>query len=170
MDLEDMSREELINLAKTYAVNWLAHDGCWFLVVEEEQGMDKAIQFDTKSWEQFTKIEARRIMKNFNIPSSGGLDALKIALFYRLYAAVNKQEIVEEKQDSFVFRMVECRVQTARKRKELPLFPCKPVGLVEYAGFAATIDEHIHTECLTCPPDENPSSYYCAWRFSYEEH
>jgi hypothetical protein len=67
------------------------------------------------------------------------------------------------------FEMNDCRVQSARKRKGLPDFPCKPVGLVEYAGFASTIDPRIQTRCLACPPDPHPETYWCAWEFTLLE-
>jgi hypothetical protein len=61
--------------------------------------------------------------------------------------------------------MHDCRVQSARQRKGLPDFPCKPVGLVEYATFAETIDPRIETRCLTCPPDAHPADHHCGWEF-----
>ena len=97
------------------------------------------------------------------IPKSG----LKKALGYRLYAVLNEQEIRNETANSFEFYMVDCRVQSARDRKNMPLFPCKSVGVEEYSGFARTIDERIKTECIACPPDpEAGQTFYCGWRFS----
>jgi len=165
-NLADFPKEKLIGMLEDAAKNWLAHDGLWFLAVEAEHGMDPAIQHDRTAWEKFTVIEAKRIMKRHGIAPGSGLAGLKKALGYRLYAHLNEQEIVEETEHSFVFRMNDCRVQSARKRDNRPDFPCKPVGLVEYAGFAETIDARIKTECICCPPDEHPSTYYCAWKFS----
>jgi len=34
--IEDLSKDELLELCKLYAKNWLAHDGCWFLSIEEK--------------------------------------------------------------------------------------------------------------------------------------
>jgi len=55
-----------------------------------------------------------------------GLQALEKALDKRLYAAINKQSI-ERKEGKLIFKMNECRVQTTRKKKGLPDFPCKGV-------------------------------------------
>ena len=163
-----MNEEPSINqeLLEDAAKLWLAHDGLWFLEVEKLLGMDKAIELDKKTWEKFTVIEAKRIMQRHNLPANGGLSALKTALGLRLYAYINKQEIVEETADSFIFRMTECRIQTARARDGRDPFPCKEVGLVEYSLFAATIDVRIKTQCLGCPPDQKYQDYWCAWRFS----
>ncbi len=162
-----LDREELIKLLSVYAHNWLAHDGCWFLACEEKYNMETAIELDTASWKRFTVAEAKRIMKTFDIPPGGGLDALEKALGFRLYSCVNTQEASRE-DGALIYRMKECRVQTARRRKGLPDFPCKPVGIVEYSGFASTIDPAIKTECLRCPPDDCGDEA-CTWRFSIPE-
>jgi len=167
-DITALSREELLKLVQAYARSWLAHDGCWFLAAEEKYGMDTAMELDTRSWERFSPAEARRIMRTFDIAPNGGLVSLEKALGYRLYAAVNRQEAEWVDEHTLVFRMVECRVQTARRRKGLPDFPCKPVGIVEYSGFARAIDPRIQTRCLTCPPDP-VTECYCAWEFTLDE-
>ena len=162
-----LDRETLENMLVDFAKNWLAHDGLWFQAVEKQYGMPKAIELDAEAWATFTVLEARRIMALHDIPERSGLDGLKKALGFRLYAVLNKQEIRNETENSFEFYMVDCRVQSARRRKNLPLFPCKSVGIVEYAGFAKTIDERIQTECIACPPDpEAGKEYFCGWRFS----
>ena len=166
--LEDFSKKELIRIVKMYAKNWLAHDGCWFLAIEEIYGMETAIKFDVKAWERFTVIEAQRIMETFHIPQNGGLNSLSQALQYRLYAQVNNQEINSVNDKKLLFRMKECRVQSARKRKNLSDFPCKPVGIVEYSGFARTIDSRIRTRCIACPPDQHPAEFCCAWEFTID--
>ncbi len=164
--LRQHTKEELIDLLEIAAKNWLAHDGLWFLAAEAAFDMETAIELDRRAWERFTVIEAKRIMDFLGIEPGGGIPALKRALQYRLYARLNEQEIVDVDERTFIFRMNECRVQVARKRKGLPDFPCKPVGLVEYANFASTIDPRFETECLACPPDDHPEAYWCAWRFS----
>jgi hypothetical protein len=121
---ESLSRDELLKLLDVYAKNWLAHDGCWFLAIEEELGTQKAIEFDVHSWERFAQAEAARIKRAFDLPDSGGLQALDRALRLRLYARVNRQEIEWRGPDRLVFRMTECRVQRARERKGLAPFPC----------------------------------------------
>jgi len=165
-DFKDVPREILEGMLVDFAKNWLAHDGLWFQAVEKETDMETAIKLDTSAWEWFTVIEAKRIMLRHGIEPNGGLAALKKALGFRLYAVLNVQTITEETENSFVFKMVDCRVQSARKRKDMPPFPCKSVGLVEYEGFAKTIDPRIKTECIACPPDKAERDFYCGWRFS----
>ena len=168
-DLEGLSKEELMDYVGDLSKNWLAIDGLWFQVVEKEFGLEKAIELDVAQWSKFTVIEAKRIMRRFNIPENGGIPALIKALKYRVYANINVQEITKISEHSCVFRMNNCRVQYARKQKNLPDFPCKGVGIVEYTDFAKTIDPRIETRCISCPPDQHPDTYYCSWEFTIEE-
>jgi len=164
--LPDLSgSESLPAFLEDMAKRWLAHDGLWFQAVEKEYGMEAAIKLDAAVWEKFSAIEAERIKKFLQIPEGGGITALKKALGHRLYAFVNKQEILDMDENRIIFRMNDCRVQSARKRKGLPDFPCKSVGLVEYESFARAVDPRIKTRCIACPPDDHPDEYFCAWEF-----
>jgi hypothetical protein len=167
--LQALSKDELIELVLDDAKNWLAHDGLWFQAVERAHGMEAAIAADGEAWARFTVIEAQRIMARLRIAPGGGIPALLRCLEHRLYARLNRQEATEVSDRRAVFVMRDCRVQSARRRKGLPDFPCKPVGLVEYAGFARTIDPRLATRCVTCPPDAPREDLHCAWEFTLEE-
>ena len=167
--LMQYSKEELIGFLEDAAKNWLAHDGLWFLAAEERFGIETAIELDRRAWEKFTVVEAKRIKRRLGIEPGGGIPALKQALEYRLYAHLNVQETLDVDERTIVFRMNDCRVQSARQRKGLPDFPCKPVGLVEYGNFARTIDPRFRTRCIACPPDPHPQEYWCAWEFTLFE-
>jgi len=167
--LHRLSKEELIAIIIDDAKNWLAHDGLWFQAIEASHGMDAAIDADREAWRRFTVIEAKRIMARLGIEPGGGIPALLECLKHRLYARLNLQQAVEVSETRAVFRMVDCRVQSARTRKGLDDFPCKSVGIVEYSEFARTVDPRIETRCLSCPPDEHPEEFWCAWEFTLKQ-
>lgn len=168
--IEDLSRDELLTLLNIYAKNWIAHDGCWFLAVEEKYGMDTAIELDTESWRKFTVVEAKRIIQFLELGKNSGIEGLKKALRFRLYSSLNEDDIeVSEDGKTLEYRVKTCRVQQARRRKNLPDFPCKSVGIVEYGYFAKTIDERFETECISCPPDITDPEHYCIWRFTLKD-
>jgi Family of unknown function (DUF6125) len=164
--LLDMDKTSLNFLKDRVAKNWLANDGVWFQAVEFTEGMNDAKRCNDSCWARFSPFEASSIKKFLELPDLPGLDGLKRALGFRVYAGINKQSIVDETEDSFIFRMDECRVQVARKRKGLADYPCKSGGLVEYSYFARTIDPRITTTCVGCPPDAHPDEWYCSWKFS----
>ncbi|MHA2306764.1 MAG: DUF6125 family protein [Candidatus Hodarchaeales archaeon] len=133
---------------------------------EKRHGLEEAIQIDKNSWIKFTVIEAKRIMKEFNISKGSGLDGLEKALQLRLYASINVQELNRDSRNSLILKMKTCRVQEARERKKLPHFPCKEVGIEEYTRFASTIDPRIKTYVIACPPDEDERDFHCGWKFT----
>jgi hypothetical protein len=167
--LLDMDDQALLTLKDRVAKNWLANDGVWFQAVEFSEGMNDAKRCNDSCWARFSPFEASSIKQFLQLPENPGLDGLKRALGFRVYAGINTQAIVEETPESFVFQMNQCRVQAARKRKGLADYPCKSGGLVEYSYFAKTIDKRIRTECIGCPPDAHPDTWYCAWKFSLTE-
>jgi hypothetical protein len=166
IDFKQLNKDDIKDLLIDAAKNWLAHDGLWFQAVERRFGLDTAIELDRQAWDDFSQIEAERIMRRLAVKPGGGIPLLSLALDLRLYAYINRQELREVTEDRCVLRILDCRVQAARQRKKLPDFPCKPVGIVEYSSFARTIDPRIQTRCLVCPPDPRPDGYYCSWEFT----
>lgn len=166
--LLDLSEEQLDKLIEVLGINWLAGDGIWFQAVESRFGMNDAKRANDTCWAWFSPFEAWSVKRLLGLGESPGLEGLKKALGYRLYAQINTQSIAEETENSFVFRMEACRVQAARVAKGLEDYPCKSAGLVEYGRFARAIDSRIKTECIGCPPDDHPAEWFCAWKFTIE--
>ena len=138
--LEKYTKDELINLIEIYSKNWLALDGVWFQSVEKHRGMDEAMRNDEEAWRRFTVIEARRIKEFLGLSEHAGTDGLEKALKLRFYANLNRDAIIKDEK-TLIYRMEECRVQTARKRKNMEFHPCKSVGIIEYSEFAKAIDD-----------------------------
>ncbi|WP_207263359.1 DUF6125 family protein [Desulfovibrio sp. Huiquan2017] len=159
----------LANAAQALRTGWLAADGVWFQAVEKSAGMDAAKRINDTCWARFAPLEARRAKAALGLPERGGIPALKAALAARMYGRLNQWEFSEETATSLVFRMTDCRVQTARKRRGLPDYPCKSGGTTEYTGFAHEIDPRLRCECIGCPPDPHPEDWACAWRFTLAE-
>jgi hypothetical protein len=164
--LTNMPEDQITGLLEALSVNWLANDGVWFQTVENTLGMSEAKRCNDSAWANFSPFEAHSIKHFLGLPEQPGLEGLKIALKFRLYAFINKQSIANEAENSFEFYMNECRVQVARKRKGLEDYPCKSAGIIEYAAFAEAIDSRIKTHCISCPPDPHPETYFCGWKFS----
>ena len=147
---------------------WLAQDGFWFQAVEFSEDMATAKKCNDNTWRKFSPFEAECIKKLLDMGDAEGLKGLQRALDYRIYARLNKQSSGFE-GEALVFKMNDCRVQSARVRKGLPDYPCKSAGLVEYSCFAKGVDGRIAMECLGCPPDPHPEDWFCAWKFCMEE-
>lgn len=166
LSLAEEKQQELLERA---AKNWLVGDGVWFQAVEKSEGMNDAKRCNDSCWAQFSPFEAASIKKLLALSENPGLEGLQRALGFRLYGTINEQSIVNSEDNSFIFQMNNCRVQSARKRRGLADYPCKSAGLVEYTYFARAIDKRIRTECIGCPPDEHPEEWFCAWKFTLEQ-
>jgi len=164
-ELQKLAKEELLELLHMYSKNWLAMDGVWFQSIEEKFGMEEAIQHDENAWRRFTVIEAERIKKFLKLPERPGIEGLKKALKYRMYANINADEITVT-DNLLIYRTLDCRVQNARKRKGMEFHPCKSVGIIEYTYFAKTIDDRFECEALSCYPEITDNSCNCSWRFT----
>jgi hypothetical protein len=164
--LAGMEPEKLEKVGMALRSSWLAADGVWFQAIEGKAGMNTAKRVNDTCWARFAPLEARRAKDLLGLPERGGIQALKAALSVRMYAKLNRWEFVEETENSIVFRMTDCRVQSARKRKGLDDYPCKSGGVTEYTGFAHEIDPRLRCECIGCPPDPHPEEWVCAWRFT----
>ena len=162
----DADPELLDRAAQALRTAWLAADGVWFQAVEGRAGMDAAKRVNDTCWARFAPLEAARIKAVLGLPDHGGIPALKAVLAARMYGRLNKWEFAEETETSLVFRMTDCRVQTARRRKGLADYPCKSGGTTEYTGLARTVDPRLKCECVGCPPDAHPEEWVCAWRFT----
>lgn len=164
--LNDFSKEQLIQLVEIYARNIYALDGVWFQSIEKAEGMDTAMLHDKNAWRRFTETEARRIKNFLKLPEHPGLDGLKQALSLRFSALANPQIEFIHQPDSLTYRVVECRVQSARKSKGMPYHPCKSVGIIEHEFFAKIIDSRIDCEPVSCFPDVTDEGCACSWRFT----
>lgn len=166
MELSNLSREQLEELVKIYARNIYAIDGTWFQAVEKTEGMDAAMEYDRRAWRRFTETEARRIKNFLHLPEYPGLEGLQEALSIRFSALANpKVEFIRE-GDTLTYRVVQCRVQTARREKGMPYHPCKSVGIIEHEFFAKIIDSRITCAPVSCYPETTDDSCACSWRFT----
>lgn len=166
--IKNLSRDELLALLEADSKNFLAIDGVWFQSVERKFGMDEAIYHDEEAWKRFTVSEAKRIKQLLNLPENSGLDGLEKALSLRISHRCNKSEIIRS-GNSLVYRVADCRVQTARKRKGMPFHPCKSVGEIELGEFAKALDSRIFCRCISCFPEITDSSCACSWEFTISE-
>jgi len=165
-NLDNFSKEELKKLVQIYARNIYALDGVWFQSIEQKSGMQDAMWHDRNAWRRFTETEAWRIKNFLCLPDRSGLEGLKKALSIRFSALANpKVELINDK-DTLIYRVVDCRVQTARKQKGMPYHPCESVGIIEHAYFAQVIDDRIECETISCFPNVTDKACACSWRFS----
>ena len=61
-NLEDLSKAELVELARLYARLFFAMDGFWYLAVKELVDEDMATAVDLWVWDKYARYEVRRLL------------------------------------------------------------------------------------------------------------
>lgn len=166
--LASLGADRLQDLLKALSVSWLAADGVWFRTVEDARNMHDAKRVNDSAWSRVALFEAARAKAVLGLPEEGGLPALRAALEARLVCNINSWDFVDETPTSFVYRILDCRVQSSRARQGLAPYPCQSGGTVEYTAFAAGVDPGIRVECVSCPPEVTTQGCACAWKFVKE--
>ncbi len=75
--------------------------------VEFAKGMNEEKHCNDSLWFRFSPYEASSIKKSMGLAEHPGLDGLKMALGFRVDTGINRQSLVDEPADSFIFRMDE---------------------------------------------------------------
>ena len=163
--LFEKSSEDLLLLIKDIAKTWVTGDGLWFQAVEKPHGMTVAKAVNDSCWSIFERMEAYKIRLLLGTQVQHPLLLLEQALRFRIYSSINSYSAKWEPDGALIFTMTECRVQSARRRKNMDDYPCKSAGMTEHSEFALGIDPDIVTECVYCPPDKVPERAFCSWRF-----
>ena len=166
--MKSLSKEELLELLEMTTKNLIAMDGVWFQILEEQEGMDRAMEVDIEVWNRYPISEAKRLKRFLGLDEHPGLEGLEQALRLNYNVLANDTSMYWD-GDALVFRIDECRVQVARNRKGMEYHPCKPAGINEYATFARAIDDRIVSECISCYPEVTDPTCSCAWRFTIPE-
>ena len=168
-NLEDYSKETLIELVRMYAQNWQTLDSLWFSNVESECGLDTAVSIDLKNWESQAVIEAERIKKILGL-EEGGLSSVLTALSFMSWQLISPIfECEEESMKKVVFYYPHCSVQEGREKRGKPEFPCKRMKSILLSNLARTIEPKAKVKCMVCPPDPHPKDIWCKWELSIEQ-
>ncbi len=162
-----LSKDQLIELMKIYGRFALTLDGLWFLGVEQQQGIDKAIEVDEEVWRQFGKSEAKNLKKFLMMDVVSKLeDICRIYLLTSVFGNLGaRAEIQGEK---CYLSVTNCHPQKARIRKGMGEFPCKSVGIAYFDGFLKELNSDIKYNCIVCPPDEHTEMLWCQWEVRIE--
>ena len=165
-ELQNLSKETLIDIIHMLGKNWLTVDGLWFQIVEREFGLDTATRFDEEMWAKQSLAEARRIKKTLKITEKGPIAVARANIFLTSYFnPAFDFEIKEISPGKAVQTCTRCPNQEVRIKQGQPIFSCKGVGLTERNNFATAIDPDVKVKCVTCPPDPRTDNIWCQWEF-----
>jgi len=161
-EYQNLSKEQLIELAKLYGRLELTIDGFWFLGVENLHNTQKAIELDEEVWRQYGKREGRLLKRFLSINVATTLDEIcKIYLLTPIFGNLGAK--AEIRDGKCYLSVTNCHPQKARIRKGLGEFPCKGVGIAYFEGLLTELNPKLRFQCIVCPPDEHPEDLWCEW-------
>lgn len=162
MKLDELPRDALIELAKTYSRNWQSLDGLWFGAVEAEYGLEAAARLDLKNWARQSVTEAERIQKALRL--GGGLESVLTVLSFMSWQLTSPLFVIEEESpERVVFSYRRCAVQEGRRKQGKPEFHCKPMKLTLLSNIARVAEPRAKVRCLNAPPDPRSGDAWCRW-------
>ena len=165
--LKKLPLEKLFDVFFLHIRNLWRVDGLYFLGIEEKFGTEAATEIDANCWKILAKIEARDLKRTLGIEKVEDAETLLYLLRNTSWALYQTKKAVEINPSKTAgrFRVVSCRVQEARLRKGLEIFPCKKVRFGYLKSFAEELNPNFEVKCIVCPPDEKPPNYWCEWEF-----
>lgn len=163
---KDLGMEKLIELFMNNVKTVWRVDGLYFQGIEKRFGQEAAREIDRESWESIARMEAKDLKKIFRY--DGSSEDFTNMLLNTSWALYQEEKKVVEKEDEVEFYVVRCRVQEARIKKGLGVFPCKEVRYSYLKAFSDELDKNVEAEVISCPPDEKKPDYWCGWRFKFK--
>jgi len=80
---------------------------------------NKAKGAQVRSREKWVELGEKNNSYFLGLEKNSGTNGLKQALAFRLYSSLNEDEIIKEDENTVLYKVKTCRVQSARRRKNL---------------------------------------------------
>lgn len=163
--LQNFDIERILDLLFFQVRNLWRVDGLYFLGIEEKFGTEVATEIDANCWSSLAKIEARELKRIFGVEKVESIETLLELLTYTSWALYQAKKEVDILEDKGIFRVLSCKIQEARLKKGLEIFPCKKVRFGYLKSFVEELSRDFEVLCRLCPPDERREGFWCEWEF-----
>ncbi|MFO7962285.1 MAG: DUF6125 family protein [Desulfobacterales bacterium] len=164
LNLELLSKRELVRKLKLAMDIATAVDGMWFLAAEEQNGYQRALEMDINVWKRYPKVLKKRISKYYKF-NEVGLDAIKGLIEHDPMMVPLEFEFITENINSMIFQVSKCPALEAMERMGRKKLTCEPVETAYLNGIAGICDGRIEVEALKLPPRLSDDEICCQWRF-----
>jgi Family of unknown function (DUF6125) len=165
--LKELDGDKYADLTFTHLRNMWAVDGLYYLGIEERFGTEAATEIDATVWKIMGKIEGRKLKRLLDLGSD--LDSMIKGLKFSGWTMDLDDKEWETVDDGILLRTINCRIQNARIKDDLDVFPCKVVRWGFLKAFAKVFNENIEVQCDQCPPDKLEEGKWCEWKFIISE-
>lgn len=170
VQLERLSKAELIELVRLYSKLFLALDGFWYLAVKQLVNEETATACDLWVWDKYSRYEFKKIMPLRNI-TGNDLEAFAAAFRFSPWISNLNCKFTLEGKNKLTFTVLECPTLEAIKRE----------GTGRENTFCQQVESHLFQTiiqsfnpkgkaiALELPPATSTDNICCRWQFVIEE-
>ena len=169
-DLEQYSKETLVDLLKLYSRLYIAVDGFWYLSIKNEFGNDKTLEHDIRVWDKMYRREVDGITKTL------GIQKRDVPSFFRTFVMapwfLQMKYGVEIKNASYgILTISHCPTLLALENegegREEKI--CKVVDVDYFSKFGKYFHSDLEMLPIKLPPRGNRGDICCQWEIKLRQ-
>jgi len=170
IQLQDCSKELLVQLIKTYSRFYMALDGFWYLSIMDRINEKTAIDCDLNVWDKQSKYEIKRISKLLNIEGKDITSFLKCFQFF-FWNWNLEYQIQLNDNDSGIWTVFKCPTMESLERegKGRDNYHCALVEAKIFNIFVQNFNPDIQVRYIKLPPRLNNDDIFCQWEFKIKK-
>ena len=170
-ELENLSKDTLIDLLKLYSRLYMVLDGFWYLSIKESINNEQALACDKWVWERITKYEMRKISDLLKFRENNVVALMK-TLCFTPWLWNMEYEITLNSEDDAILTVSRCATLEALERegegREGSI--CRDVDTMIFQNYANFFDSNIQATPLRLPPrKDRKEGICCQWQFKLRE-
>ena len=167
LNLEKLSKEELVTMVKMYSRLFLALDGFWFLGVEEEYGYDVALKVDMDVWRKYFPYEIKYIRRQLGLKREGIPGIMEVLKNTGFAPCMSKVVVYEASEGRGDIGYYGCPSLLAMEKAGNTRFTCNEAECV-FDVVAKSVGPDIKAKMIGGPPRKSLEDVSCRWEFIKE--
>jgi hypothetical protein len=164
--LENLSRDELIDLVKLSSRMILAVDGFWYLSVKELAGNDKALDRDNWVWDRVMKFYINELAKLLDVQGRDVADYMKV-MRPRPEGLVLEEMVEVLNRNDAIVTVTYCPTIAALEKEGegRDAIHCAAACSVMRAKHSKLFNPAISVTCLKIPPRKSKDDIFCQFEY-----
>ena len=170
VQLDGLSKAELVELVRLYSRLFLAVDGFWYLAVKELVGEDMATACDLWVWDRYSPYEINRLIQLRNIKGND-LKAFATTFSFSPWFSNLTYKFTQEAENKLTLTVLECPTLQALEGegtgRENTI--CRQVDPELLQMYIQSFNPRGKAVPIELPPRTSGASICCRWQFIIEE-
>ncbi len=169
LKLENLSRDELIDLVKLSSRVILAVDGFWYLSMREVAGNDKALDWDNWVWDRVMRFEVDELARLVDVGSRDVVDYMKV-LRPRPEGLVLEETVEVLNRNDAIVTVTYCPTIAALEKEGegRDAIHCTAACSVMRSKHSKLFNPAMSVASLKIPPRNSRDDIFCQWEYRIE--